>query len=398
MSVRSAQVVVIGGGVIGTAITYYLARQGVDVALVERGDIASGTSSACSGSVMMQTKGTGVKLKLALESREIYRSLNEELSNNVEYYQEGGMIVAETEEEIDYISSLAKRQRELGLKVELLDRKQAKERQPALSNHVLASTFCPLDGKVNPMKVAFSFAEAAKKKGAKIYTFTSVKNIQVRKGKVFAVVVDHGKIKTKVVVNAGGIWAPEIGKMVGLKIPIRPRRGMLIVTEVIPPTVNGSILSAKYMMSKYAEGDVRKFTGGLALRHTEEGNLLFGSSREFVGYDKRTTYEGVSFIIQEAVRILPVLRNVNVIRTFAGLRPATPDGLPILGEASHPKGFIIAAGQEGDGIALAPITGKLIGDLITKGEFPNRFAQLNLQRFSKDFFIIIYVKSLTAER
>jgi len=387
MSFRSAQVVVIGGGVIGTAVTYYLAKQGLDVALVERGDIDSGTSSACSGSVMMQTKGTGVKLKLALESREIYQNLNEELGEDLEYQQEGGMIIAETEEEIEYISSLAKKQRESGLSIELLDKKQIKERQPALSDCVLASTFCPMDGKVNPMKVAFSFAESAKRRGARIYTFTQVKDIEVSKGRVSAIIVDHGKIRTNIVVNAGGIWAPEIGKMVGLKIPIRPRRGILIVTEVIPFIVNGSILSAKYLMSKYAteckdkiKGGITEFTGGLALRHAKSGNLIFGSSREFVGYNKRTTYEGISFIVREALRVLPILRNVSIIRAFAGLRPATPDGLPILGEALGLKGFIIAAGHEGDGIALAPITGKLVTDLIMKEEPAAQFDHLNLER------------------
>jgi sarcosine oxidase subunit beta len=394
MSRSLAHVVVIGGGIIGTAVTYYLGKQGVDVVLVERGDLASGTSSACSGAITMQTKGSGVKLNTALQSREMYQNLDEELGEDLEYEKDGSMIIAETEEEVKYISSLAKRQREAGVSVELLKRKQIRERQPALSACVVASTYCPLDGKINPLKVTFGFAKAAKRYGAHICTFTQVKDIQVTKGKVSAVITDCGRIMTSTVVNAAGIWAPEIGKMVGLNIPVRPRRGMLVVTEVIAPVVHGSILSAKYLLSKYAgrprdkvEASAEGFTGGLALRHTKTGNLLFGSSREFVGYNKKTTHEGISFIVREALRVLPILRNVSFIRTFSGLRPSTLDGLPILGDVPRLKGFIMAAGHEGDGISLAPVTGKLIADLIAKGECPEELAQLNLKRFMQQILL-----------
>ncbi len=382
---RSVQVVIVGGGIIGIAVAYYLAKQGVDVVLVERGDLSSGTSGACNGGIAMQTKGSGIKLKVALKSREIYQNLNEELGEDLEYEMDGSMIIAETEEEVDYIHSLAERQRKIGLNVELLSRKEIRERQPALSDCVLASTFCSIDGTINPLKVSFGFAKAARKEGANIHTYTEVQGIQVHRGRVSAVITDRGNIRTETVVNAGGIWVPEIGNMVGAEIPIRPRRGMLLVTESIPPIIRGSLNSAKYLMSKYSEGTSGKtgkeISGGFGLRAAKNGNLLIGSSREFVGYDNNTTFEGISFIGREAVRLLPILRHVSLIRTFAGLRPSTPDGLPILGEVPEVKGFIMAAGHEGDGIALAPITGRLIADLIAKGEYPEELAQLNLQRF-----------------
>ena len=387
MSIKSVQVVVIGGGVIGTSIVYYLAKQGMDVALFEQGDLASGTSGACAAAIAMQTKGVGLKLKLAVESKAFYENLNEELGEDVEYEQDGGMIIAETEDELEYISSLARKQQETGLKVELLGGKEIKERQPALSECVIAATFCPFDGKVNPLKVTFGYARAAKRHGANVYTFSGVKAIKITNGRVSEIITDIGRIRTELVVNAGGVWAPEIGKMVGIQIPIKPRRGILVVTEVVPPPIKGSILSAKYLMSKYADKpgheakpDVKEFTGGFTMRHSRAGNLIFGSSREFVGYNRNTTHEGISLIVQEAVRLVPVLRNVCVIRTFAGLRPFTSDGLPILGKVPGLEGFIMAAGHEGDGIALAPITGKLIANLITKGECPEVLSQLNLQR------------------
>ncbi|RLE12207.1 FAD-binding oxidoreductase [Candidatus Aerophobetes bacterium] len=391
MSVRSAEVVVIGGGVIGTAITYYLARQGVDVALVERGDIASGTSSACDGFVMLQTKDPGLKLKMALESAQIFQNLSDELEWDIGYRKDGGMVIIETKQQLEAVLPRIEEQRKYGLKIELLDSQQTKQRQPCLGNHLIASTYSPMDAQVHPIKLTLGFAQAAEKHGAKLCLFTEVKNIRIRKNQINAVITDNGQIKTEVVVNAAGVMAPQVGKMVNLEIPIIPRRGQIVVTEQVPPLLKGILTSATYLAAKKVgkssqstNEDAKKLGVGLIVEQTEDGNLILGSTREFVGYNKRTSYQGIHAVIKGVTKVIPVLREVNVIRTFAGLRPATPDGLPILGEASHPKGFIIAAGHEGDGIALAPITGKLIGDLITKGEFPNRFAQLNLQRFSKN--------------
>lgn len=390
MNASSAQIAVIGGGIIGAAITYYLAKAGADVVLVERGDVGSGSSTACSGAISMQTKGAGDKLKFAMESREMYQTLGAELGEDLEYEHEGCMIIAETPEELEYIRNLSRKQCEAGLDVSLLDRDELKEQQPSLSEGVIGSTFCPLDGSVNPLKVTFAFVRAARKAGARLHTFTHVNNIKVVNGQVCAVMTDRGAMNVEMVINAAGVWAPEIGKMVGLDIPILPRRGIMVVTEIISPMIQGSITSAKYLMSKYgkshgsgAGGTGTDIPGGLVIRHTKSGNLLFGSSREFVDFNRNTTWRGTIQIVQEAARILPGLRNVNVIRTFAGLRPYTPDGLPILGIVPHPRGFIMAAGHEGDGISLAPITGKVIADLVFRGESSGMLKHLSIERFKR---------------
>lgn len=382
MKIRSADVVIIGGGVIGTSIAYYLSKERIKATLVEREDIVSGTSSAGNGGLMLQTKAPGIKLKIALKSTRIYQHLGEELGEDIEYERHGGMVIAENQDELDYARSLTERQKKSGLRVKFLDRNEIQRYQPALSDHVLGSAYSPADAKVNPMKLTFSFAKAAKRQGANICTSTEVKDIKVRKDKVNSVVTDNGIINTNIVVNAAGIWAPYIGKMVGVDIPIRPRRGMLMVTEALPPLIKGSIISSRYLMSKLQKVSkaTGEFTGGLAIRQTKRGNLVFGSSREFVGYNKRVTYEGVRSIATWTTKVLPVLKDINVIRIFAGLRPATPDGLPILEEVQKPKGFIIAAGHEGDGFCLAPITGKFITQLITE-KTPPELAHLNLARF-----------------
>jgi sarcosine oxidase subunit beta len=169
--------------------------------------------------------------------------------------------------------------------------------------------------------------------------------------------------------------------MVGLTIPIKPRRGQIIVTEACPPMVRHCLVSAKYIAAKY-DPEIAKGEGeGISIEQTENGNFLLGSTREFVGYDKRTTPEGLRRIAAKTAGILPALAQVNVIRAFAGLRPYTPDGLPILGPVDDVSGFIMAAGHEGDGIALSPITGELIGQWIATGKSDIPLDAFQLNRF-----------------
>jgi len=387
---KGSKISIVGGGVIGTSIAYYLSKQGADVILIEKGDIASGSSSSCSGAVILQTKGVGAKFQLTLESIKMLRKLSNELSEDIEYQEKGSMIVAENDEELNYITTLAKTQKELGLPIEILYGKQLKERQPALSNHILASTFCPTDGQVNPLKMSFAFSKAAVNNGARVLTYTEMKGIKVNNNKISAIITDRGKINTEILINAAGVWAPQIAKMLNIEIPILPRRGVLIVTETVAKVVNGSVLAAKYLLSKYSGNNSVKPSskrfqfkiGGLALRHNKDGNLIFGSSREFVGFNTNTPFDLIGGIIKEASRILPKIKDIKVIRTFAGLRPYTPDAMPILGKIDQIKGFIIAAGHEGDGVALAPITGKIIADYVIKGKGFKKIEPFTLERFS----------------
>jgi sarcosine oxidase subunit beta len=211
----------------------------------------------------------------------------------------------------------------------------------------------------------------------------------VEEGRVAAVVTDRGRVLTGMVVNAGGVWAPALGRMVGVSVPIRPRRGLLVVTEGVPFRLRGTVIAAKYLMSKFGKetaigtrAEDSSVSVGLVVAQAKSGNLIFGSSREFAGYDTRTTAASLGRVVEDALRTLPVLRRVRAIRAFAGLRPASADGLPIVGRAPGVEGFVIAGGHEGDGVALAPITGRLIADLVLGGEVAQELNALRYDRFS----------------
>ena len=384
MAWKSTDVVVIGGGIIGTAIAYFLSRQKINVILLEKNGIASGSSGACDGAVVMQTKKPGVHLQLALESQALLSQMQDRLPVPIEYEKNGGLIVIETEDEKMAMEQLVDTQRQVGLDIELLDHKQLRTLAPHLSDHLIGATYSPGDSKINPIALTFGFAMGAKQMGAEILTGTAVLDIEAEERQISAVVTAAGKIDTRTVVNATGVYASEIGRMIGIEIPIKPRRGQLLVTEARPGFLKPWLGSANYIAAKFNPQLAKEGAGGVSIDQTQNGNLLIGSTREFVGYDKRTTVEGLKQIASRAVRILPVLKHTHLIRAFAGLRPYTPDGLPILGEVEKIKGLIMAAGHEGDGIALSAITGKLISELVLEGKTDVALDSFNLKRFSTD--------------
>jgi sarcosine oxidase subunit beta len=192
---------------------------------------------------------------------------------------------------------------------------------------------------------------------------------------------DNCKIGSAVVVNAAGALAAEVGRLVGLKIPITPRRGQILITAALPPLLRHCLISAQYVAAKFNPELAARGGMGFSLEQSDSGNILIGSSREFVGFDRRTTFNGIRTIASRIVPVVPALKRVPVIRTFGGLRPYTPDGLPILGKVAGLDGFIMSAGHEGDGIALSAITGELIADLIATGRTQFPLDAFRLERF-----------------
>lgn len=378
----SYKVIVVGGGLIGTSTAYYLAKSGVDVTLIESRDIAAGTSGACDQAIMLQSKNPGPTLDLALESAKLYENLEDELEDDLEYKKGGGMILIETLEEMEAMQEMVKRQRNAGVNVKLISGDDARELQPHLSKNIIGSTWWEHDAEVNPLRVSFAMVNAAKRFGAKIMLQSKVNSLIVEDNRVIGVNVSKEKIYADAVVVALGVWTPQLIQQLGIEVPIIPRRGQILVTERLEPFIKSNILSAAYIASKLKKSKNEDPLGiGLAIGQTHSGTLLIGGSRQFAGYKLETSIEITRKIGEVAVRAFPRLANTRIIRTFAGLRPYNPDGKPILGSIEGFEGVYIAAGHEGDGVALAPITGKIMSKVVCKQDPGIDINPFSLSRF-----------------
>jgi sarcosine oxidase subunit beta len=368
----NADVVVIGGGVVGAADAYFLARRGFAVTLVERGGICQGTSSRCDGNVLLIDKMPGFDCRLARLSQDLFPQVAAELEEDIEWHRRGSLLVIESEAEMAVASDFCRRLQNEGIPVRILDGRAVHADEPRLAEGILGGMEADCDGSVNPMALTWGLVRGAARHGADILAHTAVTGIRrAAGGAVSGVETDRGTIATPRVVNAGGVWADGIGRMAGLEIPVKPRQGQILVGERTLPPARRKVMEFGYLMAKFGVGDYKRqvtpemeaFGVAFVFEPTRSGNFLIGSSRRFVGRDTRCHPPLLAAMAARAITFFPVLRDVRVIRTYAGLRPFTPDHFPIVSDSPVP-GFYITAGHEGDGIGLSLITGKLISQII----------------------------------
>jgi len=372
---RIADVVVVGGGIIGCSVAYYLAKKGVKVIVIEKNKgLSFGASGANQGGCALQLFHPPV-LELARPSLEIYRNLSQEIGYDVDYENTGSLVCSVDEEQYPDMQKHVEKKRRQGIDVQLIEGDRLRELEPTLGGDVVAGVEEREGGIMNPFKVNYGFAYAARKLGTEFFLSREVKKIERDKNRITSVVTDREKIGTNFVVNAAGAWASQIGKMVGISIPVRPRRGQIIVTERLPLNKRWRyILDADYLTTAFDLAAVEKSEDprirlGVAGSYVQEntGNWTIGSSRDFADYTTRVTMQTIRYLAKRATRFMPKLKSVNSIRLFAGLRPfCYVDGLPILSRLNSPRNFVIATGHAGEGVTLAPITGKLISELITE--------------------------------
>lgn len=384
MPLTNADVIVIGGGVIGASIAWHLARMQVKVLVIEREGPAAGSSGACDGLVLLQSKRPGIHTTLALQSMESLARLSAELPMDVEFRRRGGLVVIVNEQELEAMNLFVEDRRNAGLNVSLLNPAEVRNLEPCLSEDIMGATFCPSEGQINPIALNHSFTLGASQLGAEIIQGETVREISLSRGAVSGVVTDKKSYGSGIVVNAAGVFAAEIGRMAGLDIPITPRRGQLLVTGSMPPLLDRCLISAGYIAAKFNPAVAQHGGGGgVSIEQTGHGNFLLGSTREFAGFDRRTEMSAFRGIIERATAIIPRLREGSIIRSFAGLRPYTPDGLPIMGFVNSVPGLVMAAGHEGDGITLSAITGELISELIVNGKTRLPMDEFRYERFNQ---------------
>ena len=374
MTKNISDIIIIGGGISGTAAAYELARTGANVTLLEKGSLAS----MASGWTLAGVRQSGrhpAELPLAKAAIQRWVALNDELEADVLYRQDGNLRLAHTPEEMDFIANMVTEQKALGLDLEFLaDTKAVRAVAPALSDEVLAASICPTDGHADPIATVQAFAEAAKRHGAKILTQTIVTGIEQHGGRVTGVQSTSGPIAADMVVVTAGIHSGQLCQMLGLTLPITVKHVSVLQTAPLPSTLKQvlGVASANFACRQEVDGYFRMTSG------SEDWVWPGGWVKN---EDIQPTMGTIATIIQRACRSVPALQQAPIKRTWGGLLDMTPDGLPVIERRTDVAGLIIAAGFSGHGFCLGPITGQIIRELVIDGQSSLPIKPFELDRF-----------------
>ncbi|MFI6532354.1 NAD(P)/FAD-dependent oxidoreductase [Nonomuraea sp. NPDC050547] len=374
-----SDVIVIGAGVVGAACAYYAARAGLDVTVVDRGPVASGTTGSGEGNVLVSDKEPGPELDLALLSNRLWRELAEH--GGFEFEAKGGLVVAETADVLRQLTELAAKQ---GVEHTAVPGEALGGYEPNLAPGLAGGVHYPQDAQVQPMLAAARLiglgADSYGHGTLHLRTGVTVTGFLRSGERVSGVRTSHGDILGGAVVNAAGTWGGEVAALAGLHLPVLPRRGFILVTEPLrEPLIRHKVYTAAYVTN--VASDAEGLETSAVVEGTPAGPVLIGASRERVGFDRTTSVPVLSRLAAQAVALFPALREVRAIRSYCGFRPYCPDHLPVIGEDPRAPGLYHACGHEGAGIGLAPATGHLLAQLLA-GQRPG----LDLRPFRPDRF------------
>ncbi|HKS95113.1 MAG TPA: glycine oxidase ThiO [Terriglobia bacterium] len=382
----TADVVVMGGGVIGCAVALRLAQQRLKVAVVDRAEPGSEASSAAAGMIAPQGEMVefGPYFELCAVSRDLYAGFVEEVESlageSVGYRREGTLLVAPDEAASRELEEIYRRQQSQGLPLERLTRAAVLERVPRLSSEIVSGVFLPGDHRVDNERLTPAVAQAASRLGVTLMTHTVVTRLNVTSGRLESIETraDSGSATSTLsagrFVLAAGCWSSELVAPLGMHLPMQPCRGQMLEfesTEELPFAVRAG---HHYLVPRAPR------------------RILAGTTAEYAGFEKQVTGEGLRSILEGVMRFAPFMKQLRFQRAWAGLRPDTADHLPILGYGGI-DGLIFATGHFRNGILLAPVTAQLIAELVVTGSTsrsieayrPTRFNLAAAPRTAKNF-------------
>jgi len=365
---RGTDVLVIGAGAIGAAITYYCSLLGLSVRVLDKGAPGGGTSSRCEGNILVSDKERGPELDLANYSLGLWHGELSEHGHLWEFEQKGGIIVASQESSMVSLRRALTAQRAHGISVQELEADELLELEPHVSPGAVGAAFYPDDSQVMPMQVVAHLLALARDRGAEVLPHREVTGLLRDGDRVVGVRTPQGDLHAGAVVNATGPWASHLADLAEVHLPIAPRRGYVMVTEPMPPRVFHKVYAAEYI------DDVGTSDASLqsspVVESTPAGSILLGSSREQVGFSDQLSREALRRIAHNAVQLFPFLADVRVLRHYHGFRPYSPDHVPAIGADARAPGLWHAVGHEGAGIGLSVGTGKLMAQALA-GQQPD---------------------------
>jgi glycine cleavage system aminomethyltransferase T/glycine/D-amino acid oxidase-like deaminating enzyme len=390
-----ARAVVIGGGVGGASILYWLARLGWnDVVLVERARVTSGSTFHSAG-LVGQLRGSLSLTRMMMNSVDLYRALKDEVGLETGWHEVGSLRLASSEERMEELTRQAAWAKTFGLPLELISAREAQRMFPPMSTDgVLGAAYLPTDGYIDPSQLTFAMVEGARRRGAEVYEETRVSGIELEDGGVHSVVTDKGEIATELVVNAGGMFAPEIGRMAGVNVPLIPFAHEYLITRPsgLPldmPTMRDPSLLVYY----------RPESGGLIMGGYEREPApwgLDGIPPDFNGRLLEPDWDRFEPLMTNAIVRTPSLKDAEVVRLVNGPEAFTPDGEFILGP-SQVRGFWVAAGFCAHGLAGAGGMGRLVAEWIVNGRPELDTWEMDSRRFGRHYTSREYTLARTRE-
>lgn len=353
----NADVAIIGGGIVGCAAAYYLARMGRKAVVLEKGVIGGEASGRNGGGVRAQCRDRRER-RLAMASSELWKGLEAELSFPLEYVQGGNIRMASNEARMEALRQEGEEELADGLYVELWDQDELRRRAPYLGQVFIGAKYCPSDGHANPLLAPKALGWAARRLGATLLPQTEALEMTLQAGRVVSV-AGQGRdgevvIEAPWIIHAGGPWTPQLAGGLGVNLPIEPARSVVAITERMAPLF-GEFISSHDL--------------GIYARQAREGHVHIGG----IGtpgntFDQSTPANWLARLSLGLWKAVPALRGANYLRTWAGTLAMTPDKAPIIGPLDGIEGYLLAAGFSGHGFCLGPIVGKLLAEWIVEGE------------------------------
>ncbi len=377
---HTAEIVIIGGGVMGASTLYHLAARGQkNVILLEKEEFfGQGATGRCAGGVRYQFS-TEINIKLSLESLPMLERFKEEIGQDIDYRQCGYLIVCTNEKDRVAFQRNVKLQNSLGVGTQWLDGDEVRKRLPLFHfEDAIGATFHAKDGLVDPNSVVAGYISAAARLGGKSFNNVEVTGIKVENGKIAGVETSKGHVATPLVVNAAGPWAGSIGKMAGVDLPITALRRQMFTTTPLPELPADLPFVIDFAQSLYF--------------HREGDGLLIGMSNphEKHGFDQNVDEEFELINLEAAIARLPLVEKAGMVSHWAGLYEVTPDAHPFYGKTPV-EGFLVVGGFSGHGFMHGPISGKLMSEFILDGAFRTLdVSMLDLARFSEGRLIQEY--------
>jgi glycine/D-amino acid oxidase-like deaminating enzyme len=353
--VKRADVVIVGGGIIGASAAYFLSKRDLDIKLFDKSGIGREASGSNAGTMAIQNKKIEL-VPFVRESHRIWNAFQKELGDEIEFRQPGGLRVAEDSEQSEVLHESVKEQKKLGIELELLNPEDLKSFAPYIGPSVVMASFCREDARSNPLTATRAIARAAEARGVEVHEWDPVKSIVVEKENRFLIQTANREIQTSCVLNSAGVWSKQIFKMIGIDLAITLDPMQVMVTERAADIFPHVVTHAK---------------GNMTLKQMDSGNVVIGGGWKSLGdvekHIKKVKYESMEGNIQYACRVVPALEKLHLIRCWSGLEGRSPDFLPLLGQLTKFPGFYSASCTKG-GQTLGPLLGRTIAEIIADGK------------------------------